>query len=169
MFDGLKPYAWLIDIAATLVIAAGCFFAGYHVRSLSAQRDAAKLTAGLATANSMAQATARQADAQYAYITEKADHDYQALVDSTATQVSTLSDTAQRLQQRLSAAKRARAAASHSAAGGSIDGTGTDWISGFAACAASYQQLATDDARRADKINGLQLYVKGVLQVQGAR
>jgi len=164
MLDALKPYAWVADIVATLTVAVGCFFAGYHVRGLSAQRDAAKLAAGLATANSMAQATARQAEAQYAYVTEKADHDYQMLVQDTSARVATLADTAKQLQRRLSVAQHTRDAAAHSGASSGSDDARTDWIGGFATCAADYEQLATDDARRADKIAGLQGYIRGVMQ-----
>ena len=164
MIAALKAYAWLIAAAAAAAIAAGCFYAGYHVRSLSAERDAAAQQAKLSTAQATAQARARQIESQMSAAQEKADHDYQALVDSTTAQVSTLADTARRLQQRLSTAERARAAAAHSGASSGSDDARTDWIGVVGACAADYQQLATDDAHRADKIAGLQGYIRGVMQ-----
>lgn len=164
MFDALKPYLWIAKAAAVAAVAAGCFWGGYHVRSLSAERDAAAQQAKLSTAQATAQARARQIESQMAAAQEKADHDYQALVDSTTAQVSTLADTARELQQRLSAAQHARGAAAHSSAAGRADDAGTDWIGGFATCAADYAGLATDDARRADKVAGLQGYIRGVLR-----
>lgn len=162
MFDALKTYVWLLEAAAAAAIAAGCFYAGYHVRSLSAERDAAKVSATLSSATATAQARAREIETQMGAAQEKADHDYQALVDSTTAQVSTLADTARQLQRRLSVAKHPRGTAAHSSAAGSTDDSGTDWIGGFATCAADYEQLATDDAKRADKVNGLQGYIRGV-------
>jgi len=166
MIAALKAYAWLIATVAAAAVAAGCFAAGYHVRSLSAERDAAKVAAAQSSAQATAQARARSIETQLAAAQEKADHDYQALIQATDARVATLADTAQRLQRRLSAAQRASTAAPHSSASSGSDDAGTDWIGGFATCAADYGKLATDDARRADKVNGLQGYIKGVLQAQ---
>lgn len=47
-------------------------------------------------------------------------------------------------------------------AGRRSDGAGPDWIGGFAACYAAYGDLATDAARWADQVNGLQGYVKAI-------
>lgn len=47
-------------------------------------------------------------------------------------------------------------------AGGRPDGTGPDWIGGFAACYGQYEQLATDAAGWADQVNGLQGYVRSL-------
>jgi hypothetical protein len=42
------------------------------------------------------------------------------------------------------------------------DDTGPDWIGGFAACYGEYAELATDAARWADQVNGLQGYVRSI-------
>lgn len=40
--------------------------------------------------------------------------------------------------------------------------TGTDWVSGFAACYQEYANLAKDAAGWADQVNGLQGYVRAI-------
>lgn len=47
-------------------------------------------------------------------------------------------------------------------AGRGLDGSGPDWIAGFAECYAAYGDLASDAARWADQVNALQGYVKAI-------
>lgn len=44
------------------------------------------------------------------------------------------------------------------------DGADTDWIEGFATCYAEYSALASDAAVWADRVNGLQGYVREVMR-----
>lgn len=43
-----------------------------------------------------------------------------------------------------------------------IDGAGADWIGIFGACYGEYVELGKDAARLADKVNGLQGYIRAV-------
>lgn len=43
------------------------------------------------------------------------------------------------------------------------DGTDPDWIGGFAACYAEYSELASEAAVWADRVNGLQDYIRSVV------
>lgn len=47
-------------------------------------------------------------------------------------------------------------------ASGGLDGSGPDWIGGFAACYGEYADLGADAARWADQVNGLQGYVRAI-------
>lgn len=49
------------------------------------------------------------------------------------------------------------------AAGTRTDGADSDWIGGFATCYAEYSALASDAAVWADRVNGLQDYVRSVV------
>lgn len=51
----------------------------------------------------------------------------------------------------------------NSTTGPRIDGADPDWIGGFAACYAQYGELASDAAVWADRVNGLQDYVRSVV------
>lgn len=46
------------------------------------------------------------------------------------------------------------------------DAAGADWIGGFAACYGEYADLAADAAKWADRVNGLQGYVKAIRSKQ---
>lgn len=76
MIATLKAYVWLIGAAVVAVIAAGCFAAGYHVRSLSAERDAAKIVASQNAAVADAQAQARAKEKENAELHAKVDSQY---------------------------------------------------------------------------------------------
>lgn len=51
----------------------------------------------------------------------------------------------------------------HPTASARTDGADPDWIGGFATCYAEYSALASDAAVWADRVNGLQGYIRAVL------
>ena len=87
-----------------------------------------------------------------------ADQRYQALKADTTTRVADLDADVARMRQRLSAYSK------HSGAGpaGGADGADPDWIGIVAACWSDYASLGKEAATYADRVNGLQDYVRGM-------
>ncbi|MGG4774817.1 hypothetical protein ACLO87_09310 [Paenalcaligenes sp. Me52] len=98
------------------------------------------------------------------YERDRADAEYRGLVRAMETTLFDLN--AARVE--LDRLRRSATGGSQVAGGGSgLDGTSTDWIGGFAACYAEYAELATDAAKWADMVNGLQGYIKAIRGYMG--
>ena len=94
------------------------------------------------------------------YERDRADAEYRGLVRARETTLLDLNA----VRSELDRLRRSATGGSQVAGGGSgLDGTGADWIGGFAACYAEYAELATDAAKWADMVNGLQGYVRAIL------
>ena len=87
-----------------------------------------------------------------------ADQRYQALKADTAARVADLDADAARLRQRLSAYRQHQGAGTVSG----TDGADPDWIGIVAACWSDYASLGKEAATYADRVNGLQDYVRGM-------
>ncbi|MGO3892412.1 MAG: hypothetical protein ACTJHW_15685 [Paenalcaligenes sp.] len=93
------------------------------------------------------------------YERDRADTEYRGLVRARETTLLDL-NTARGELDRL---RRSATGGPQVAGGGSgLDGAGTDWIGGFAACYEEYAGLATDAAKWADMVNGLQGYLRSL-------
>lgn len=100
------------------------------------------------------------------YERDRADAEYRGLVRARETALLNLNAVRGELDRlRHSATSNAKNARSSSG----LDGAGADWIGGFAACYAEYAELATDAAKWADMVNGLQSYVRAIAVVNKVR
>lgn len=91
------------------------------------------------------------------YERDRADAEYRGLVRARETTLLDLNTA----RGELDWLRRSAISGPQVAGGGSgLDGVGTDWIGGFAACYEEYAELATDAAKWADMVNGLQRYVR---------
>ena len=98
------------------------------------------------------------------YERDRADAEYRGLVRARETALLNLNAVRGELDRlRHSATSNGKNAESSSG----LDGAGADWIGGFAACYAEYAELATDAAKWADMVNGLQGYIKAIRGYMG--
>lgn len=114
------------------------------------------------------QAKLDEAAQKAAFYTEKtrlenernaADQKYQALKSDTVARAADLDAQLSRLRGQLSAAKRQHV---DPGAAGGIDGTGPDWIGIIGTCWGDYAELGKEAAVYADRVNGLQDYVRAI-------
>lgn len=90
--------------------------------------------------------------ARLEYEKYEAEREFYELKDETVRELDSARSVADRLRQQVDDARsRQRSEGSCRA-----DGTGADWIGGFAACVTEYESLGEDCARTADKLRGLQ-------------
>ncbi|MFA5488611.1 MAG: hypothetical protein WC284_05250 [Candidimonas sp.] len=93
------------------------------------------------------------------YERDRADADYRGAVLARQTAERLVADQRQRIDGLLDQLRR-RPKAPNSGTG--IDGAGEDWIGIFAACVAEYDDMGRDAGRLADKVGGLQGYIRAL-------
>ncbi|MYZ41436.1 hypothetical protein [Schauerella aestuarii] len=126
--------AWRIDRAAQ-------YGSGYQ----QAQADARALNIQIELAT---QEEADRADAEY----RGAIMAREAAKKTVATQRARIDGLLDQLRRRSKTAD----------SGSGSDGAGADWIGVLGSCVAEYERLGNDTARLADKVNGLQGYVRSI-------
>lgn len=90
---------------------------------------------------------------------DRADAQYRGAVLARETAQKTVATQRARIDGLLDQLRR-RSKTAH--AGGGSDGAGADWIGVLGSCVAGYERLGGDAARLADKVNGLQGYVRSL-------
>jgi hypothetical protein len=132
------------------------YASGHAQAQLEAQAAAAKLSE---QRRAQEQAAQEQADENYAK--------YHGQVLATQARVAGFyADDVGRLRKQIADLQSARAA-THPATGTGADGsTGPDVIGAFAACAGRYDEVVQYAAGLADKVTGLQGYVRAALNAQ---
>jgi len=88
---------------------------------------------------------------------DRADAQYRGAVLARETAQKTVATQRARIDGLLDQLRRRPATAG---AGSGSDGAGADWIAVLGSCVAEYERLGGDAARLADKVNGLQSFVK---------
>lgn len=143
---------WAVKLLAGVVLLAGAILAwqwrwssGYDAGHAAAQAEAHVLNAAITTAMQQEK--------------DLADAKYRGAVLAREAAQRDLAAVRSRYDRLLLAHGRDPA---NPRAGRRPDDSGPDWIGGFAACYSEYGDLATDAARWADQVNGLQGYVRAI-------
>ncbi len=136
----------IVSAAAIAFIAYQSYQAGYEARDAIAVKALADSQQEILRIKAEQEKAAKEADAKY-----------QGLKDETDVAISNLSSVNDRLRVRTEKAIHER---NEAIASGRINEAGADWIGAFGACYSEYTSLGKDASRIADKLRGLQEYVK---------
>ncbi|MYZ44232.1 hypothetical protein [Schauerella aestuarii] len=142
----------LWPVLAVGVVLAAIFLAWRYDRTQQFGRGYAKAQLDARLLNSdIERATQQEAD--------RADAQYRGAVLAREAAQKTVATQRARIDGLLDQLRRNSKTAN---AGSGSDGAGADWIGVLGSCVAKYERLGGDAARLADKVNGLQGYVRAI-------
>lgn len=122
---------------------------------------ASRYDAGYRQAQADTQAAQAAIERGMQYERDRADAEYRGAVLARQAADRVLADQRKRIDGLLNQLRnRAETAGTSTGA----DGAGADWIGIFGACVAEYDDMGREAGRLADKVGGLQGYVRGVLR-----
>lgn len=139
---------WIGGAAVVMVLGAAFALNGAHREAVGVTKERAR-----------AEAAQRAITEAYQLEKDRADAQYRGAVLAREAAKTDLAAARADLDRVLRTAGRDPA---NPRAGRRSDEAGPDWIGGFAACYAEYEDLAADAAGWADQVNGLQGYINGL-------
>lgn len=149
----LRAYWRPLAVAAILLaVAAGIGWYGHS-----------KYRAGQADARAEIAAQTRALEQGMQYERDRADAEHRGAVLAREAADRLVADQRKRIDGLLDQLRR-RPAPARAEPG--TDGTGEDWIGIFGQCVAAYEDMGREAGRLADKVNGLQGYVKAIRSKQ---
>lgn len=142
---------WIGGAAVVMVLGAAFALNGAHREAVGVTKERAR-----------AEAAQRAITEAYQLEKDRADAQYRGAVLAREAAKTDLAAARADLDRVLRTAGRDPA---NPRAGRRSDEAGPDWIGGFAACYAEYEDLAADAAGWADQVNGLQGYINRLRRI----
>ena len=143
---------WAVKLLAGVALLVGAWLA-WHWRWSSGY------DAGYAAAQAEAQALNAAIERGLQAEKDRADAEYRGVVLARQAADRLVADQRKRIDGLLDQLRRRPAVAG---AGGGPDGAGEDWIGIFGQCVAEYERMGAEAGRLADKVGGLQNYIRAI-------
>jgi len=143
---------WAVKLLAGVALVAGAILAWQW-------RWASGYDAGHAAAQAEAQALNAAIERGMQAEKDRADAEYRGAVLARQAADRLVADQRKRIDGLLD---QLRSRPETTRASGGSDGTGEDWIGIFGQCVAEYERMGAEAGRLADKVNGLQGYVRAI-------
>lgn len=140
-----KPLAVLVLVAGVILAWQWRWSSGYDAGHAAAQAEAQALTAAIERSMQVEK--------------DRADAEYRGAVLARQAADRLVADQRKRIDGLLDQLRRRPAVAG---AGGGSDGAGEDWIGIFGQCVAEYERMGAEAGRLADKVGGLQNYIRAI-------